>query len=218
MTRSVAVQPKQATPELLDALGDGAGYLPLNLTAYHALLRAGLLPENNDFELIRGVIVAKRPLDAQGTQIVKNPRHGLSNDRLLRHAMVLDPQRYHISGQNPVSLPDDGEPEPDVAILIGPDTRYAERKPGPDDIYCVVEISDVTLRRDRGLKMQLYAQARLPYYVIVNLQDNQVELHGEPLEEEQRYQYRQVLRPGDELVIPLRDRDELRIPVADLLP
>ena len=217
-TRKKKVRPQKVPADVLAVLQAGFGYVPLNLRMYHALIEAGLLPSSNDYELIRGMILSKRPLDEEGQSMGKGERHVIANEDLSELCRVLDRSRYAVRSQNPVTLPDDGEPEPDVAIVIGPTHRYMDHHPSPDDIYCVFEISDETLRHDRTTKMHLYAEAGLPVYVIVNLQDSQVEFHAEPNEAERRYELRQVFRPGSDVVIPLRDRDELRLPVADLLP
>jgi len=43
-----------------------------------------------------------------------------------------------------------------------------------------VEVSDTTLRRDRGVKRPLYASAGIAEYWIVNLEDRYVEVHWSP--------------------------------------
>lgn len=99
----------------------------------------------------RGMLIQKMP---------KNPAHtlvtGLLLDNLL-HRII--PSGWHLNFQEPVTT-STSEPEPDVAVvhvhvLIIEIAMLALRTPA-----LIMEVADATLRRDRGLKKQLYAQKR----------------------------------------------------------
>jgi Uma2 family endonuclease len=73
-----------------------------------------------------------------------------------------------------------GEPEPDLAIVMGPAGRYDASHPTPADIAAVVEVADTTLQYDRTLKLRAYAQAGIAVYWLLNLEDRQVEVFTNP--------------------------------------
>ncbi len=70
--------------------------------------------------------------------------------------------------------------QPDMLIICGrPRKAYLDFPP-----ELVIEIlSNSTLNKDRGIKFRLYQQARISYYLIVDIQDKRIEVykleHGE---------------------------------------
>ncbi len=142
----------------------------LSVDQYHAMIAAGILTENDPVELLAGWLISKMP---------KNPRHSLSTE-LTREALSgLVPEGWHVRSQEPVTLPD-SEPEPDVAMARGDRRRYSERHPAGGDLALVIEVSDATLERDRTIKRQVYADAGIETYWIVNLQESLIEEYSEP--------------------------------------
>ncbi len=90
---------------------------------YHQLLRIGLLTEGDPYELIEGLMV---------TKMTKNPPHD-SAVRRLNHILQLGLSEAWIIGCQTAITLGDGEPEPDIAVLIGPD---ALRPASPDAGGC----------------------------------------------------------------------------------
>jgi Uma2 family endonuclease len=82
--------------------------------------------------------------------------------------------------QQPVTLDDLNEPEPDVAIVRGSLRDYYDRHPGPDDLSLVVEVADSSLSIHQGMKARLYARFGLPDYWLVNLNTYRVVVYREP--------------------------------------
>ncbi len=97
---------------------------------------------------------------------------------------------------------------------------YSERHPGPQDLALVVEVSESTLGRDRGLKKRVYAGAGIIVYWIVNLVDHQIEVYTDPTgpAEEPDYRRRQDYGPADELPVVIAGTEVGRLVVKDLLP
>jgi Uma2 family endonuclease len=56
-----------------------------------------------------------------------------------------------------------------VAIVRPPDTQYLAHHPYPEDIFWLIEYADSTLAKDLNTKQQLYAQAGIGEYWVVNL-------------------------------------------------
>ena len=103
---------------------------------------------------------------------------------------------------------------PDLALIKPRGEHYRYAVPTPEDVLLVVEVSHSTLRFDRTRKLALYAGARIPAYWILNIADNVLEAHSDPVGDE--YATRRIYRPGD--TITLANLPEITIEVNDLLP
>src|SRR5205823_1229767 len=84
---------------------------------------------------------------------------------------------------NSIGLPiSNSRPEPDAILLKWRDDYYAAKRPTPEDVLLVIEVSDTTLKYDRSVKVALYAQAGIPEYWIANLRTNVIEVYTDPSE------------------------------------
>lgn len=84
----------------------------------------------------------------------------------------------------------------------------------------VIEGADSSLQRDRTLKKRLYAAAGILVYWIVNLIDNQIEVHTDPSRPGDQPDYRHQQNYGLTEVIPvvIEGREVGHLVVQDLLP
>jgi Uma2 family endonuclease len=130
----------------------------------------GLLTSSDRVELLEGIIVDK---------MTQHPPHSVAVDLVREHLEPLLPPDYRIRDQKPVRLVG-SEPEPDLAVVLGPAKRYVRHHPGPQDIVLVIEVADTSLADDRERKGRVYARARLPVYWIVNLRAGAVEVYTDP--------------------------------------
>jgi Uma2 family endonuclease len=89
-------------------------------------------------------------------------------------------------------------PEPD--LLWVKRRKYTRKHPEPADVLLVVEVAETSLAEDRGEKLELYAEAFIPEYWIVNLIDRVIEVHRQP--SGSSYEWSQAFEPGS-LVSPL---------------
>ncbi len=92
--------------------------------------------------------------------------------------------------------------------------RYQQERPLPGDILLLVEVSDTTLKKDRGSKSRLYAKAGIRDYWIVNINDRCVEVHRDP--EGSKYRSVTVYTPG-QAIHPLAFPD-VALEVSRLFP
>ena len=78
---------------------------------------------------------------------------------------ILPEEDWTVRGQGPITL-QDSEPEPDLVVARGPDSRYEKRHPGPGDIVLVIEVADSSLLEDRRNKGSLlcHASAKIPEF------------------------------------------------------
>ncbi len=174
------------------------------------MIQAGVLNDDDPVELLEGVLVFKMP---------KNPPHTFVVEAAAEivRAMLGPDWFYRI--QEPVTL-EDGEPEPDGVVIRGSRNDYRTRHPGPGDIGLVIEVSDTTLARDRGMKLRGYARAGVPLYWIINLVDRCIEACARPdaAQAEGVYLDRQVFLESDSIPLLIDGAILGNISVRDLLP
>ena len=137
---------------------------------YHRMIAAGIL-ENRRVELLAGEIVLMPPEGPShtyyGGSLADLFRRKLSDRTLVRSAV-------------PITLPNEDEPEPDIAVVQGAWDRYKDRHPYPEDIFLVVEVSDSTLKKDTTQKRKTYAAANIPEYWVLNLKANELIVYRTP--------------------------------------
>ncbi len=143
---------------------------PLRRVEFDRLVALGEF-EDERVELLQGVLVEMTP---------PGPSHASVVDRLTAVLVVAVRDRGIVRVQNPLALSDDSEPEPDVAIV--PPGDYSEEH--PSRALLVTEVAEASLNKDRNVKRRLYARAGVPEYWIVNLVDNVVEVHTDPLDDD----------------------------------
>lgn len=194
----------------LPLLGQQAGFRRFSVDEYHDLIADGYLTADDRLELIEGYLVLK---------MSRNPPHDLALQRLNKRLMTLVPASVEVRIQSAITL-SDSEPEPDAAVVRGPDTRYQANHPQPADISLVIEVSDSTLDGDRTDKVRIYSRAGIVCYWIVNLVDRQVEVYTSPtgVGANSEYGQRQDYHSGDSAPLILDGVTVATIPVADLLP
>jgi len=188
----------------------------LTVGDYHQMLRDGVLMDGDPYELLDGQIVRKMR-NAQGEgPLTIGTRHttavmllGDLNPKLNRHG-------YHIRLQAPMTLPPYDEPEPDGAIVVGTTRRYLKSHPTAGDCLCVVEVSDASIRRDRGYKQKLYASNGITMYIIVNLLNNSIEVRTKPVGD--KYTDTVILKSRQKLTLPVEKGKPIKVAVKDLLP
>jgi Uma2 family endonuclease len=177
---------------------------------YQAMIRAEILTEEDPVELLGGWLIRK---------MTQKPEHSVIVD-LVRDALASRLSRpWYVRIQAPITLPE-GEPAPDVVLARGARRDYLQRHPGPDDIVLVVEIAGTSLARDRGVKKQMYAQAGIPVYWIVNLVEQQIEVYSEPTNSDTTPDYRHRRDYGPEETVPMviEGVDVGQLAVRELLP
>ncbi|MFO0964198.1 MAG: Uma2 family endonuclease [Gemmataceae bacterium] len=141
-----------------------------SVAMYHDMIEHGILTADDPVELVDGLLVKK---------MAKNPPHSVTTQRLRKAIEKRLPAKWSLRVQEPITL-EGGEPEPDLAVVEGEDSKYSSRHPGSVDIAHLTEVSDSSLATDRGLKKQSYADAKIPVYWIINLVDTKVEVYTEP--------------------------------------
>lgn len=194
-------------------------FVTITVDQYHRMIEAAILPEGAPIELLDGFLVLKDRSKAGEDPMSIGTAHAFAVDNLGDVLAGVRALGCRLRTQQPITLPPDGEPEPDGAIVRDVEDRYRGRHPGPADVYCVIEVSDSSLDHDRTTKAQLYARAGIPQYVLINLVDRVVEVRAGPRADGGgRYDTATPLGPGMAVEFWCGGGRTVAVPVEQLLP
>lgn len=175
-----------------------------NVAEYHQMAKAGILTERDRVELITGEIIPMSPIGFRHAATVKRLNDLLGSrlgDRVIRGI------------QDPITLNDQSEPQPDIVLLRPRRDYYATRHPQPEDIYLLMEVADSSINFDREIKIPLYASAGIKEVWLIDLNENCLEVYRNPLRD--RFAYVQILQ--SDLTISSLAFPEINFSVAELL-
>ncbi len=183
------------------------GIKGLSVETYEKMVRKGILPETNRFELIRGRIVEKD---------VIGPGHRIATRKTLEAIERRLPGGWHANKEEPVGVPGSrSEPEPDASVVRGQPEDYPDRNPGAGDVALVVEVTRTSAATDRKLA-GVCAAGGVPACWIVNLPRRQVEIHEQPCGG--RYLATRTLRETEVVDLVIDGQFIGQIPLLELLP
>ncbi len=171
---------------------------------YHRMAETGVLRPDTRVELLDGKIIDMSPI---------GPFHGGVAKFLNKVFTSAARGRWVASVQDPLSLGEHSEPQPDIMLLKPAKDFYRRRHPQPADVFLLVEISDSTLETDQADKLPAYGRAGIPEVWIVNLNELTVEVYREP--QFNGYGSKTILQTGDQ-ACPLAFPDAA-VDVAELL-
>lgn len=175
------------------------------------MVTKGILDPDEKVELIHGELFLKElPWKSTHATAISLCEHAIRG---------IVGSEYLVRTQLPLTLSERDEPLPDLCVVQGT-IRDFERH-YPTTALLVVEVSETTLRMDRGVKASLYAWAGIPEYWIVNLPERVLEVYRDPQPTRTRvygyyYAQRAVYRPGETFSALFAPDAVLR--VDDLLP
>ncbi len=175
----------------------------LSVDEYHKMIDAGILDEDEHVQLVDGLLLQMTP---QGRP------HAFVIQRLTKLLLRALSDDYAVLPQLPLTLGDDSEPEPDLAVVRADDARSYDHH--PRTALLVIEVASDSLRFDRTTKGALYARSNISEYGIVNVVDDCVEVYRDPDPKAKRYRSALTLRSGQALSPP--SVPGLSIPVAEL--
>jgi Uma2 family endonuclease len=166
------------------------GVYRLTVDAYHRMIDAGIFNEDDRVELINGELRTMAPIKAG---------HAGKNKRLNRLLSARVGDNALVAVQDPLTLPEHSEPEPDLMLLRLRDDYYETKNPTPEDVLLVIEISDSSLHYDRDTKVPLYAAHDVAEVWLIDLPARRLAIYRNPGPEG----YRQILIPDrDQSVSP----------------
>ena len=131
---------------------------------YHQLVETGILDDKR-VELLQGIIVDMPP---------EGMPHVVYCSETVDYLKQLLGGKAAVRESHPITLPNDSEPEPDIAVVAAPSRRYLAHHPYPADIFWLIEYSNTTLNKDLNEKKRVYAEAGILEYWVVNLQASEL--------------------------------------------
>ena len=137
---------------------------------YHLMIESGLL-DNRSVELIKGEIVEMPP---------EGEAHAYFSSEAEEYLRILLADRATVRSAKPITLPDDSEPEPDLAIVQKLGREYLAHHPYPENIFWLIEYSNSSLNKDLEIKTKIYAQVGIAEYWVVNLRKRQLIVFTQP--------------------------------------
>ena len=205
-------------PRHAPAAGPDRPAFRLTVDQYHRMIENGILEEGIPVELLDGRLEWKDRSATGGDPMTVGNEHAWTIDALDELNPKLRRLGCYARVQQPITLPPHHEPEPDVAIVRGTRESYRGRHPGPEDILCLIEVSDSSLTRDRTKKLRIYANAGVGLYLIWNLPDRVVERYAGPMVGKGRYAESATLGLKDKVTFPTASGKGLTVAVKKLLP
>jgi len=172
---------------------------------YYRLAEHDILTPDERTELIYGRVIAR--MSPMGRP------HSVCVIKTMDALVAAFGGGHAVEPQMSIQLGNGREPQPDVMVLRGASEDYADA-PQASDILLLVEVSDSTLRYDRGTKATMYATEGIADYWLPNLRARTLEVRRRP--EGGGYLSLDVCQEG-ETVAPLHAPDA-PVRVADLLP
>lgn len=142
----------------------------ISVPQYHRMIDSGVLTEDDPIELLEGWLVTKMPRD---------PLHDGCLLKLQNALFRSLPDEWLVRVQSAVTTKD-SEPEPDLAVVSGPEEKYFEHHPRTSEVALIVEIANSSLEDDRLVKGRIYARAGFPVYWIVDLASRRIEEYTDP--------------------------------------
>ena len=156
---------------------------PLRRIEYDRLVALGTF-EGERIELIAGELRRMSPI---------GPPHTSTVDRLNELLVLALVGRARVRVQGSFAAGELSEAEPDFGVLPLGDYDAAH----PHQAHLIIEVADSSLKYDRGLKAELYAECGVPEYWVVNLVDRVVEVSRGP--RAGGYEHISVYRKGSRL-------------------
>lgn len=141
---------------------------------YHRMVAAGILSDRR-VELIEGEIVEMPP---------EGEAHAYCSHEASDYLTQLLGNRATIRQAKPITLPNESEPEPDVAIVQRLGREYRQHHPYPENIFWLIEYANSSLEKDLEKKSKIYAEVSLPEYWVVNLKKMYLVVFRDPLDGE----------------------------------
>lgn len=169
---------------------------------YHQAVEAGVF-DDVPVELLSGELIEMSP---EGTP------HAYYSNRSGKYLQRLLSEKADVREGHPVTLPDQSEPQPDLAIVQPLDEAYLEHHPYAENIFWLIEYSNTSLDKDLKVKSKVYAEANISEYWVINLRTRELIVFRDPVNGEYRSQV--TLTSG--MICPLSFAD-VQIDVSRLI-
>jgi Uma2 family endonuclease len=155
---------------------------------YQIMYERGVFPPDDRYELINGEIRKISPIGIKHAVCVACLTKTFER-KLGDHVIIW--------AQNPISINEHSQPQPDIALLKWRDDFYANGLPTPADILLIIEVADSTIAYDREIKTPLYAASAIAEMWLCDVNQRIIMGHTQP--SDSGYKRSQRYESGDTL-------------------
>jgi Uma2 family endonuclease len=184
---------------------DGVRIRPITVDEFYRMDDAGIFDPEERLELLNGRLIVMPP---------EGPPHGSISSRLNEVLVQRFARRATLRAGNALRLGPLSQLLPDFALVRRRDDWYAGAIPVPADVLLVIEVSQTSLRFDRGPKLRAYAATGVPEVWVIDLVHRRLEVYADL--DAGTYSSARVLGPDDAIAPHAFPEDA--IPVATFLP
>jgi Uma2 family endonuclease len=172
--------------------------------AFEQASEAGVFGHDVRLELLNGRVIDRMP---------ESTLHGFLAMLIVEYLRALFPSGFLVRAERLIRIAFDGDPIPDISVVIGGPFDYRDCHATPQDTALLVEIAVSSVEYDLGSKALLYSKAGIEDYWVVMPNEKIIVVHRQPTQNG----YTQVIRLGeDDSVSPLA-ATEASLPVRSLL-
>ncbi len=171
---------------------------PLRWSEVEQLIELGVFDDEERFELLEGVLVVVLP---------EGPPHAWGVEQLNRILARGLPEHLSVRVGNAWIASETSVPGPDLAVV--PRAYHGHRH--PSTALLIIEVSLTSLRKDRGIKAEIYAKAGVPEYWVIDVAHEVVHVLTDPREG----QYTTAVEHGRAAVL---DAIGVPVPIDEVLP
>ena len=193
-----------ATPRHNPPPADTRDRYAFTVRDYHQLIEAGHFTRADRVELINGELTIMPPI---------GPEHSSHTMRITNVLPRTLPDSALLRMNEPITIPDHSEPQPDAAVVKAWADGYRKAHPGPKDTLLVIEVADSSVDFDMKIKARLYSKAGIPEYWVVDVTEGCLHMHTHP--SPRGYKSIQVFVRGES--VKSRSVAGLSLKVSDLL-
>lgn len=165
------------------------------------MVETGLLSEDAPLELIDGELIVVSP---------QGPRHRMSTVRVHRRLEAAFGPGFWVQDHSPVQAGIDSLPEPDVAVVRGPE--QFDRHPTSAEVVLVVELAQSSQSEDRA-KAAVYAAGGFETYWLLDLVARRLTVFADPHPEDREYGRVTLVREGESVAV-----GATAVALSELLP
>lgn len=200
-----------ATQPRKPATDEGPQPYRLTVDQFERMIAAGILGEDDHVELLGGLLAEK---------MTKHAPHDFSVGRLAKLLEAYLGPDLMVREEKVVRFGQAWRPDPDIAVVRGPDDRYRRVQPSGKEVLLLIEIAESSYATDRGVKWHGYAAAGVPIYWIVDLDRRVVEVHCAPGGRGKTARYRATASfgPDDTVPVVVGGREVGTVAVSEILP
>jgi len=206
---TVVTRTNKLPPKVVEINHREMRQLHFSVANYLQMIEAGIFCDDDRLELIEGRIYHQMP---------HNAPHDSAITRLLRRLTKLLDDSWIVRVQPSITLKS-SVPEPDLAIVPGPEENYDKARPTARQIAIVIEVAETTLSYDQTDKLVIYAANGIAEYWIVNLIDRRVQVYTEPRGgKHPTYRTRRDYTLSESIAVAIKGRVFGSLPVREILP